>query len=106
MPEGRKRRLVERIADPMYLEDLGDKSLEELRAMREECRDGETELSFERRLCQARIDILSTPDLQAMRAAIGLPSGRVATGAGNEPCNSLSLRHTVTNPSCFGVQPT
>lgn len=27
--------------------------------MRDECREGENELSFERRLCQARIDILS-----------------------------------------------
>lgn len=55
----RKRRLVERIVDPSYLEGLGDKDLAALRAMREECREGELELSFERRLCQARIDILS-----------------------------------------------
>ena len=54
-----KRRLVERIVDPAYLEGLGDKDLTTLRAMREECREGELELSFERRLCQARIDILS-----------------------------------------------
>lgn len=54
-----KRRLVERIVEPGYLDGLGDKSLVELRAMREECREGELELSFERRLCQARIDILS-----------------------------------------------
>jgi anti-sigma-K factor RsiG len=54
-----KRRLVERIVDPSYLDGLGDKALADLRAMREECREGELELSFERRLCQARIDILS-----------------------------------------------
>ncbi|HEY7873901.1 MAG TPA: aerial mycelium formation protein [Actinomycetota bacterium] len=54
-----KRRLVERIRDPGYLDGLADKDLAELRAMREECREGELELSFERRLCQARIDILS-----------------------------------------------
>lgn len=54
-----KRRLVERITDPSYLEGIADKDLAELRAMREECREGELELSFERRLCQARIDILS-----------------------------------------------
>jgi hypothetical protein len=53
------RRLVERIADPGYIEGLTERSLEELRAMRDECRDGENELSFERRLCQARVDILS-----------------------------------------------
>jgi hypothetical protein len=55
----RKRRLVERVAESSYIEDLGDRSLEELRTMREECREGENELSFERRLCQARIDIMS-----------------------------------------------
>lgn len=54
-----KRRLVERITDPTYLQRLGDASLDELRIMRDECREGENELSFERRLCQARIDILS-----------------------------------------------
>lgn len=59
MSEGKKRRLVERIADPAYLAGLSDRPVEELRAMREECREGETELSFERRLCQARIDIMS-----------------------------------------------
>jgi hypothetical protein len=54
-----RRRLVEKIQDPEYLEGLGDKKIEELRSMRDECREAETELSFERRLCQARIDILS-----------------------------------------------
>lgn len=59
MSEVQKRRLVERVADPTYLEGVGDKPMTELRSMREECREGENELSFERRLCQARIDILS-----------------------------------------------
>jgi hypothetical protein len=54
-----KRRLVERITDPNYIANLGDASVDELRIMRDECREGENELSFERRLCQARIDILS-----------------------------------------------
>lgn len=54
-----KRRLVERITDPDYIAHLADASVDELRIMRDECREGENELSFERRLCQARIDILS-----------------------------------------------
>ena len=54
----RERRLHEKISDPAYLEGLDGKSLDELKAMREECREAETELSFERRLCQARVDIL------------------------------------------------
>ena len=56
---GRERRLSERVTHPSYLEGLGDKSITDLREMREECREAETEVSFERRLCQARLDILS-----------------------------------------------
>ncbi len=55
----RKRRLVERLLDPVFLDGLGERSMEALRAARTECYEGEMELSFERRLCQARIDILS-----------------------------------------------
>ncbi|MDQ4024024.1 MAG: hypothetical protein M3217_00815, partial [Actinomycetota bacterium] len=54
-----KRRLVEKIAEESYLEDLNEKTLGALRAMRDECKEAETEISFERRLAQARIDILS-----------------------------------------------
>jgi hypothetical protein len=54
-----QRRLVERLIDPAFTDGLREKSLDELRAARAECNEGETELSFERRLCQARIDILS-----------------------------------------------
>ncbi len=54
-----KRRLVDRIIEASYLEGMADRSIDELRAMRDECTDGENEVSFERRLCQARIDILS-----------------------------------------------
>jgi hypothetical protein len=54
-----KRRLVERVVDAAYLESLSERSIQDLRDMRDDCREGEKELSFERRLCQARIDILS-----------------------------------------------
>jgi hypothetical protein len=53
-----KRRLTERIAEPGYSEGLGEKSIDELKEMRAECREGENEISFERRLSQARVDIL------------------------------------------------
>jgi hypothetical protein len=53
-----KRRLVERILDVSYLEDLAQRSIEDIKTMRDECRATETELSFERRLCQARVEIL------------------------------------------------
>jgi hypothetical protein len=53
-----KRRLVERIIDPAYIDRLQDRSIEELKEMRTECKDGENEISFERRLSQGRVDIL------------------------------------------------
>lgn len=54
-----KRRLVDRIIEPDYLERIQECSIDELREMRDECSEGENEVSFERRLCQARVDILS-----------------------------------------------
>lgn len=54
-----KRRLVERLTEADFLEGLQERTLEELRALRDECSEGENEVSFERRLCQARIDILT-----------------------------------------------
>jgi hypothetical protein len=54
-----RRRLVERLTEPSFLDGLEETDIQALRDMRDECRDGENELSFERRLCQARIDILT-----------------------------------------------
>jgi hypothetical protein len=54
-----KRRLVEKIIDPAFLEGLETKDIALLREMRDEAKESENELSFERRLCQARVDILS-----------------------------------------------
>jgi hypothetical protein len=56
--DSHRRRRYEAIAEPGYVEDLEDRSLEDLRALRDECREVENEISFERRLCHARIDIL------------------------------------------------
>ena len=54
-----QRRLSERVTHPSYLEGLDKKAIEELRTLRDECREAENEASFERRLCQARLDILA-----------------------------------------------
>ena len=59
MTEQLERRLADRIADPAYLSGLDGRSMDELQKMRSEAQSLENELSFERRLCQARIDILS-----------------------------------------------
>jgi len=56
--DSHRRRRYEAIAEPSYVENLNGRSLEDLRALRDECREVENEISFERRLCHARIDIL------------------------------------------------
>jgi hypothetical protein len=53
------RRLVERITESSYLDDFEVADIAVLREMRAECREAENELSFERKLCHARMDILS-----------------------------------------------
>ena len=58
MPE-HKRRLVERVMEASFTEGLATQSLEDLRALRKDVAELENDLSFERRLCQARLDILS-----------------------------------------------
>jgi RsiG-like len=47
-----------RVLDPAYLAAIESHSVEELRAMHSECLELETEVSYIRRLTQARIDIL------------------------------------------------
>jgi hypothetical protein len=46
------------VLDPAYVDGLDDRSIEELRAKHAECVELETEVSYVRRLTQARIDIL------------------------------------------------
>lgn len=55
----KQRRLVDRLVDPSYVADLTGKPVEDLKNMRSEAREGEGEISFERRLAQGRIDILT-----------------------------------------------
>ena len=52
------RRVVDKVTDPEYVENLADRSIVDLRAMVAECTEAENEVSFERKLCQGRIDIL------------------------------------------------
>jgi len=52
------RRRIDRILEPEYIARVDTRSEEELRAMHDECTELETEVSYVRRLAQARIDIL------------------------------------------------
>lgn len=54
-----RRRLIEKVMEPSYLDDFAAADIRVLREMRAECREAENELSFERKLCHARMDILS-----------------------------------------------
>jgi hypothetical protein len=56
MTQGHRR--IDRIRDAAYLEDVGDLSLEDLRARRDECLAEREYLSLLRRLVQGRAEIL------------------------------------------------
>jgi hypothetical protein len=47
-----------RVLDPTYVDDLDSNSIDQLRVKHAECVELETEVSYVRRLTQARIDIL------------------------------------------------
>lgn len=49
---------LERLLAPDYLDGMADRSLEEVRAMRAECQDAETAVSYLRRIAQGRLDIV------------------------------------------------
>ena len=56
MTQGNRR--IDRIRDPAYLEGVGELSLEDLRARRDECHAEREYLSLLRRLVQGRAEIL------------------------------------------------
>ncbi len=85
---GRERRLSERVTHPSYLEGLRDKSIDDLRTMREECREAETEVSFERRLCQGRLDILNAEVSRREGGSEGDLVGRLPEILGGETRNT------------------
>ncbi|HEX2051852.1 MAG TPA: aerial mycelium formation protein [Actinomycetota bacterium] len=104
-----ERRLVDRVADPSFVDGLGSKPLDELRAMRDACRTADNEVSFERRLCQARIDILSAElsrrqgggdeDLLSRLPEILATEGRAPTdGALPERAPDFSIPRTADVP--------
>jgi len=66
------RRRIDRFLDPTYTADLGARSTEDLRLMKAECVEVETETSYLRRLAQGRIDIIQAEiDRRASGGSIG-----------------------------------
>jgi hypothetical protein len=51
---------LDRILDSTYLDDIGARSLADIRSMRTECQEAEVALSYFRRLIQGRLDIVHT----------------------------------------------
>ena len=49
---------LERLFAPDYLDDLGGRSLDDLRSMRADCQHAETVVSYLRRVAQGRLDIV------------------------------------------------
>lgn len=54
---GGSRRRIDRVTASDYLDDLQERTVPQLRDLRDECRAEEAELSYVRRLLQARLDI-------------------------------------------------
>lgn len=52
------RRRLDRILEDGYLDDLGRRSTDEVRRMRDECQEEETGVSFARRVLQGKLDIM------------------------------------------------
>jgi hypothetical protein len=53
------RRRIDLMLDPGYLDGLAERPIDEVREMHEECLDVETEVSYVRRLAQARMEIVN-----------------------------------------------
>lgn len=89
-----QRRRIDRILDPAYVADLGARSVDELRTMRDECVDVETEVSYVRRLAQARLDIIAAEmERRASGGSLGslidaLPRILADTGGRSSPATS------------------
>jgi hypothetical protein len=72
MPEPKHQRRIDKVLDPEYAAELADCSIEEIRQRHEECLEIETEVSYVRRLCQARLDILRAElDRRAAGGSVG-----------------------------------
>lgn len=67
-----RRRRIDRVTAPDFVEGLGDRDPAELRRMREECQSEEGRLSYSRRVTQGRLDIVRA---EAARRAEGGETG-------------------------------
>jgi hypothetical protein len=67
-----QQRRIDRVLDPAYVTEIPSCSLDDLRARHSECLEIETEVSYVRRLAQARLDILRAElDRRAAGGSVG-----------------------------------
>jgi len=99
------RRRIDIVLAPEYVDGLADLSDDDLRAMHEECMELETEVSYVRRLAQARIEILIAE--QERRATGGSVADLIAAlpriladpGPRPDPAASRLSRHLAPAPA-------
>ena len=70
-PGGRRR--IDRVLEPDYMQGVQTGTLDEVRALRDEAAQEETDLSYLRRLLHGRIDIVHAEQQQAASRAAGPP---------------------------------
>lgn len=99
------RRRIDVVLEPDYLDDLGHCSLDDLRARHDQCLEIETEVSYVRRLAQARIEILGAEQgRRASGASVAelidaLPRILADAGPRPDPASSRLSRHLAPAPA-------
>jgi hypothetical protein len=100
-----QRRRIDIVLGPGYLDGLESRSDDEIHTMHEECMELDTEVSYVRRLAQARIEILNA---ERERRATGgsvadliasLPTILADAGPRPDPASSRLTRHLAPSPS-------
>lgn len=99
-------RRIDRVLDPAYLDGLAGRSLPEVRALRDEVDQEETDLSYLRRLLQARLDLVEAEEARRADGAAA-PTDMVAfltsvLADGERAPSRGSGRHAISSPSRAG----
>jgi hypothetical protein len=99
------RRRLDVMLEEGYLDGLEAKPLDEVRTMHEECLEVETEVSYVRRLAQARIDIVRAElDRRSAGGSVGdlvamLPKILADESPRTDPAHSRLPRHLAPSPA-------
>lgn len=90
------RRRIDRVTAPDFLEGMSERSADELRQMRDDCRQEESRLSYRRRLVQGQLDIARMEKLRRQGGGEGasllsdLPSILADEPSGRTPAQARS----------------